>query len=576
MNLLYKIYNLIPNSHKKQLTALYLLLFVGMLLEMGGLGILIPAISVMVNDKIANEYPLIYNLFYDLGLNSRLQIIIGGITFLIAVFVFKTFFLIYLSWKQSKFSASLSATLSKNLFLGYLRKPYSYHLGENSSRLIRNVQSEVNFFASITQSVISLTTEISIVFSIAFVLFYTAPFAAACITIFFFMSAYLFQIITKNKLIKWGEQRQFHEGLTNLHLLQGLGGVKDVKLLGRENYFIEKFNVSNVVKSNISAKQITLQQIPRLYLELLAVLGLLGLVIIMTIQNLSFQNLISTLGVFIVAAFRMIPSINRILISFQSIKFAEPVVNVLHIEFEKIRIVEQKMENATNLPIDFNNQISISEISFNYPGSNQKVLDCVSFKIKKGSSIGFIGPSGSGKSTMVDIILGLLNPTKGTILVDNIDINSNIRSWQDKLGYVPQTIYLTDDTIRNNIAFGIAESNIVDVNVENAIKASQLDKFIESLPEGLNTIVGERGVKLSGGQRQRIGIARALYNNPLILLLDEATSSLDNDTEMRVMDAVNILKGKITLIIVAHRLTTVSKCDSVFMFSDGKIVNNYL
>ena len=566
-----KINYLLPTIFKKKLVYLYLLLIVGMILEMLGLGILIPAIGFIADSKISSKYPQLLLYANEIGLTSKLRLVTAGIFLLVIFFILKALFLIFLSWIQSRFSAMLSASLSEKLFLGYLRKPYDFHLQNNTSQLIRNIQSEVSFFSSITQSFISLTSEISIILSISFVLFYVTPLGASVITFFFILSAYLFQIVTKKKLLFWGEQRQIHEGKINLHLLQGLGGVKDVKLLGREDFFLNKFNDSNIYKSDLSTKQFTLQQIPRLYLELLAVIGLLGLVLIMTLQNSNMQNLMSTLGIFVVAAFRMIPSINRIMVSLQSIRFAQPVVDNLFQEFKKINEYEEFNNSEVSDLFNFKSNIKIQDLEYKYPSSNDNVLKSISFQLKYGEAVGFIGTSGSGKSTMADLILGLLKPTNGKILVDGVDIHTNIRAWQNKIGYVPQTIYLTDDTLRRNIAFGIADIEINENAVINAIKSAQLDGFINGLPEGLDTIVGERGVRLSGGQRQRIGIARALYSNPEILVLDEATSSLDSATENKIMKSVNNLKGKITLIIVAHRISTLSQCDRVYKFEKCNI-----
>ena len=544
MSLYNKINYLLPQSFKKKLIYLYLLLIIGMILEMLGLGILIPAIGIMADNEIGSNYPIILSISHKLGFTTKVSLIVGGMSFLILFFVFKALFLIFLSWKQSQFSARLSAFLSEKLFLGYLKKPYAFHLQNNSSKLIRNIQSEISFFSSITQSVIGLTSEVSIIISITFVLFYVTPLGATVVTLFFVISAYLFQILTKKKLLFWGEQRQIHEAKINLHLLQGLGGVKDVKLLGREDFFLYKFNDSNLYKSHLSTKQFTLQQIPRLYLELLAVIGLLGLVIIMTLQNSSIQNLMSTLGIFVVAAFRMIPSINRIMVSLQSIRFAQPVVDNLFLEFQKIQEEYDLSSSSSNFPINFNSEILVDSVIYKYPNSNNIVLNSISLKINYGEAVGFIGSSGSGKSTMADLILGLLVPSQGKIYVDGVDIHSNIRAWQKKIGYVPQSIYLTDDTLRRNIAFGIPDTEIDENQIDSAIKSAQMESFIYNLPEGLNTVVGERGVRLSGGQRQRIGIARALYNNPEVLVLDEATSSLDNGTEEKIMDAVNVLKAR--------------------------------
>jgi ABC-type multidrug transport system fused ATPase/permease subunit len=543
---------------------------IGVLFEMIGLGALIPALGLMLNPEIINNYPYLGSFFAHLGNPSKLQIVLYGLILLILIYTIKASFLIYLSWRQSKFSADLSADLANQLFIGYLRLPYSFHLEKNSAELLRNIQSEVGQFTFISQSVIALSVEISIVIGVALMLIIVEPIGALIITTFLTLSVYIFHILTKKRLLSWGEQRQKHIGLANLHLLQGLGGVKDVKVLAREDHFLNEFRVHNYSNAKIQTKVSTLGLVPRLYLELLAVIGLVGLIIIMVIQKKPLELLLPTMGVFAAAAFRMIPSANRIMTSIQGIRYARPVVELLYYEIELIRSEISCVQTTDK--IEFKYKLELKDLSFKYFGADKKALDNISLTLLKGQTIGIIGPSGSGKSTLVDVILGLLNPVTGEVLSDEKNINTNIRSWQSQIGYVPQSIYLTDDTLRNNIAFGIPSNQINEASVLNALKAAQLEEFVKSLPRGLDTFVGERGVRLSGGQRQRIGIARALYNNPPFLLLDEATSALDNSTEGEVMAEVMSMKGKKTILIVAHRLTTVSKCDTIYRFSSGKII----
>ena len=309
-----------------------------------------------------------------------------------------------------------------------------------------------------------------------------------------------------------------------------------------------------------------MQQLPRLWLELLAIAALAVLLISMTMQGKPMIAVLPTLALFAAASFRLMPSANRILSGIQQLRFGLPVVDMLHHELT----LANEAPDAKAKPISFENTLALKCVSYTYPTANKQALNNVDLTISKGDMIGFIGESGSGKSTLIDIVLGLLSPDEGFVVVDGVDVQSNLRGWQDQIGYVPQNIYLTDDTLRRNVAFGLSEEDIDNNAVERALQAAQLQNFVDTLPQGVNTVVGERGVRLSGGQRQRIGIARALYHDPAVLVLDEATSALDNETEAEVMDAVISMHGKKTILIIAHRLTTIQRCTNLYQIKHGR------
>ena len=566
-----KLHYLLSSAQKRQLLILSVLLLIGMFFEMGGLGILIPTLGLMLNSDIGKEYPKLKPLLNELNNPTQIQLVFWGMSILVFVYIIKAIFLVFLSWRQSKFSSELSADLSQNLFMGYMRQPYTFHLQRNSAELLRNIQIEINQFTAVSTAVVNLTLELCVIFGVVFILILVEPLGALVVTMFLGVSAFGFHLLTKNRLLSWGKNRQAYQGLANQHLLQGLGGVKDVKLLGRENYFFEEYTIQNQKYAKIMAKVTTLTLLPRTYLELLAVIGLSGLIVLMIVQNKPLDLLLPTLGVFVAAAFRMIPSVNRIMNSIQTIRYSLPVLDVLYDEFQSINNSEKYLQKKEK--INFKNDLNLSDLSFNYYNIEYMALDNININIKKGGSVGFIGPSGSGKSTLVDVILGLLIPDQGTVEVDGQDIKYNLRAWQDQIGYVPQSIYLTDDSLKRNVAFGI-DTELIDYDaIKRAIKAAQLDEFVDSLQDGLDTFVGERGIRLSGGQRQRIGIARALYHDPAVLVLDEASSALDSETEKEVMEAVTALQGEITIIIVAHRFSTVSKCDRIYKLEKGKVVN---
>ena len=564
---------LLSRNQKKQLRLLSFLLLVGIFFEMLSLGVLIPALGLILSPDIGSSYPALEPYLVPLKNIPNINFAFYGMGFLVFVYFIKALFLIYVSWKQSQFSSYLSADLSRQLFFGYICQPYDFHLQRNSAHLLRNVQGEVDQFTAVSQAAINLSIEISAIIGVTSMLFLVEPLGAIVVLSFLALSSFIFYTLIKNKLLNWGKRRLFHDEQITQHLVQGLGSVKDVKVLGREKYFLNKFDEHNNDKAKILARQSTVLQIPRLYLELLAVIGLAGLLIMMLFQNKPLVYLIPTVGVFVAAAFRMIPSVNRIMSSIQSIRYSGPVIDRLFNEFKMIRSLETKLEEEPEFEkVIFNSNFEVKSLNFSYLDAQKKILDDLSIMFNKGETIGFIGPSGSGKSTLIDIILGVLIPDSGTILADNHPIETSKRGWQSQIGYVPQTIFLTDDSIRRNIAFGIPDDEINGDDVSRALKAAQLDEYVSSLPSGLESMVGERGVRLSGGQRQRIGIARALYHDPAILILDEATSALDSATETEVMKAVDTLHGTKTILIIAHRLSTLQNCDKIFQLDSGKII----
>lgn len=566
----HKIWRLLTSAEQRSAVVLLVLMFIGMVLETLGVGLVIPAIALLTQSNFARNYPALQSVLQALGNPSQQTLVIGGMLVLVGVYLIKALFLALLAWQQTRFAFGVQVQLSQRLFTTYLRQPYMFHLQRNSAQLIRNVITEVSLFTGngILPGLL-LITESLVLLGLCSLLLIVEPLGALIVLSVLGMAAWGFNRLTRTHIARWGEARQYHEGLRIQHLQQGLGGAKDVKLLGRETDFLEQYRVHNAEGARVGRLQLTLQQLPRLWLELLAVSGLAILVFSMLAQGRALEAVLPTLGMFAAAAFRLMPSVNRVLGSVQSLRYTLPVIDLLHTE---INLVTPE-DTSTHSPVTpFQATLKLSQITYAYPGTTQPALKNVSLTIQRGESVGFIGTSGAGKSTIVDILLGLLTPDTGEVRVDGKDIQVNLRNWQDQIGYVPQSIFLTDDTLRRNVAFGLPNEQIDDAAVQHAIQAAQLEDFVANLPDGLETLVGERGIRLSGGQRQRIGIARALYHDPAVLVLDEATSSLDTATEDDVMQAVRALHGTKTIIIIAHRLSTVAHCNRLYRLHRGRVV----
>lgn len=546
------------------------LMIVGMILEMAGVGLVVPALVLMTRADITATHPWIQSLLQSLGNPSREQLVLFGMLALVGVYALKTTFLAYMTARQMRFVYGAQADVSYRLFSSYLRQPYAFHLRRNSAQLIGNAVNEVQVFCHVMLlSGLQLVTESFVLFGIAAVLIALEPLGALIIVGTVGVLALGFHFATRRAVLRWGEARQLHEGRRIQHLQQGLGGVKDVLLLGREREFLEQYRIDNVGSARVSQRQQTLFQMPRLGLELIAVIGLAVLVWVMLSRGRSVDAIIPTLGLFAAAGFRIMPSLNRVINSTQNVRYALPVISTLH---EELQLPGQPI--VTNAPrVKFAEHIRFNGVCYTHPGAARPALNDINLSIAHGATVGFIGDSGAGKSTLVDVLLGLLTPDAGQVEVDGRDVAGNRRGWQQNIGYVPQSIFLTDDSLRRNIAFGVPAQDIDAGAVQRAIEAAQLDEFIATLPAGLDTMVGERGVRLSGGQLQRVGIARALYHDPPVLVLDEATSSLDALTERGVMEAVGALHGSKTIVIVAHRLSTLADCDWVYRLSGGRLVD---
>lgn len=565
-----KINNILNQNQKNRMFILFFMLIIGMIFEVLGIGLLLPIITSIINPEKIMGYTLINDLILFFNIKSELEFIKYLLLLLIIVFLIKSIYLLFLSYYQNNFISKLTVDTSDILFKNYLNKNYIFHLNKNSSELIKNFQVEITGFGNYLISFLQLITESVLAISVIFTLLYIELKATILVMLFFVILSFIFHQFAKKKSEKWGKLRAINDTDISKVIIEGLSGIKEILILGRKSFFLKKLIDLNKIKADLNVKSMTIRQVPRFYLELLSVISLVVFIYLLLLNNQELDSIIITVGVFVGATFRLLPSINRILSSLQNIKFYKSSLDIISFELGGAEKEIKNEELESNI-IYFNKSIELKNISFCYV-KNKSILDKINLKIDKGELVGIIGQSGAGKTTLINIIVGLLFQDSGKIFLDDKQLSkANINLWRNKIGYVPQDVYLTDDTIENNIAFGIEINKIDSKNIENAIQQSQLKTFIDQLPNGKNTIVGERGVQISGGQRQRIGIARALYNDAELLILDEATSALDVETESQFMESVLNLKGNKTVLIITHRLSTIENCDKIFKIEKGEL-----
>ena len=563
------IWSILLPRQRRAAVILFCLVLAGTALETFSIGLVVPALAFMTRGSEASS-PLVTRWLSWLGNPSSNQLILLVLLILLVVYTVKSMFLLFVAYWQARFVTATQASTSRRLFATYLAQPWTFHLQRHSAELLRTI-NETAEFSHICNLFLMTVSEVLVLCGMVGLLLWFEPAGAIVVAGMLVAAAWLFNVIVRPRSRRWAQSQRHHAKMIIQHVQQGLGGAKDVKIRGCEQEFLSQFRHHTDGQARISALQSLVQQVPRLWFELLAVAALLLLTAVMVWQGTPSERLLPMLGLFATVAFRMLPSVNHVTGAINRLRYADTMLSHLRAE---LKLAESLPQAGPTTPLRFSDAVVLQDVSFSYPGSDETVLDGINIRIPHGASVGFVGGSGAGKSTLVDIILGLLPPATGKVLVDGTDIQSNLRGWQDTIGYVSQSIYLCDDSIRRNVAFGVPDKDIDDAAVQRALKAAQLDTFVNSLPKRANTLVGERGARLSGGQRQRIGIARALYHDPQVLVLDEATSALDTATEKGVMAAVNALHGTKTLIIVAHRLTTVSDCDTLYRLDKGRIVQS--
>ena len=535
-------------------------------LELLGIGLIMPVIALLSKPELIEQNKYLKAVYDYIAPDSYRQFLIILCVALIILYIVKNAFLAFQNYWQAHFIFKKGAELATKLFDNYVHAPYSFHLKNNSGTLM----GKVNLADALAQGLlipfmIILTESIVIAFILATLLLLT-PVVTLVLLVVVFIISMLIYFPLRGISSKLGLHYRDEQLAMNKYALQGLKAVKESKVRNVEDFFSNEYAIHrkkiNYVNANISF----MGNLPRFLVEGMIISIGLGVLLILVITDMSPGSIILTLSLLAASAIRIMPSLTRIQYNLSRIlNFSHSLVMI----FDDIANFETDEKKSSNIILEFHNAIKLQSLSFRYEDTEKDVIKDFFLEIKKDSSVAFIGPTGCGKTTLVDIILGLLKPRKGQVLVDGLDIESNLIAWQKKIGYVPQFIFLLDDTIKSNVAFGVPENKIDDDKVIECLKMAQIYDFVKELSGGINHIVGENGIQLSGGQRQRIGIARALYHNPEVLVLDEATSALDNETEKAFIDALNNLKGKLTIIMIAHRLTTVEKCDKVIDLSNN-------
>lgn len=571
-----KLNYIFTKKEKIRLAGVFLLILIGSFMELLGVSVFLPFIQVLMEpEMVQSEVSLrrIYEMFHFQSTDQFL-IALGGM--ICIVYILKNSYLIMMQNAMLKFSYKTRMQLATKLLSTYMAEPYTFHLNRNISELQRSLQYDTGQFMQLINASLQVLAEIAVVMCLGVYLFYTSPTISIVILGLIVVCVGFFTLLSRKYSRRIGKQNEAYNAQLYQWINQSLGGIKEVKVLNRESFFVDSYK--DVYKKLIKGAKNNemLATIPKYILETVCIVGMIIAVIVKLLWGRrDLTAFVVQMSAFAVASFRLLPSVGKINAYVNSIMYCRPALDLIYDDLKAIEdyVPEEQEEVKDKAEIwHLKEKIELQNISYTYDDADKEVLSNIELTIHKGETIALIGSSGAGKTTLADVFLGLLIPQKGHILVDGKNIYDHMDSWHHMLGYIPQSIYLSDDTIRNNVAFGIRDEDIDDAAVEEALKKAQLYDFVQTLDKGMNTFVGDRGVRLSGGQRQRIGIARALYFDPEILVLDEATSALDNETETAVMEAIESLKGLKTMVIIAHRLTTIRNADQIYEVTEGQAV----
>lgn len=584
VSFLRKIGYIFDRKQKMQLGILGVMIFIGGILETLGVGAMIPVVTALLDPDQLQEYidtyPFLQKICDVLSVENAGQLTMSLLILLIVIYIVKNLYILFLTYRQNTFITHNRNKMISRVMAEFLNRPYEQYLGADIPTVFRITDSDIPQTFNLMLAMLQLASEVVVSLLIFMVLLLQdVKMTLFILVIFGVMTLFILKVL-KPRLNKIGAQNQNIQSRIAKWRLQAIYGLKDVKVLNREEFFIRNYYESGKIGANVSRNYIVLNNVPRLLIETVFITSVLTFIAIYIKGGGDVASMMTTLATFGVAAMRVLPSVNRINTYITEIAYTQPSLDFVYENLQEgmktDAMLAELKANAQVEKLKLEDKIELKNISFHYPDAEKNIFTKADMVVPKGRSVGIIGASGAGKSTIVDVLLGLLHAQEGEITCDGVNIFKNYESWLAQIGYIPQAIYLVDESIRENIAFGIDADQISDERIWQVLEEAQLKEFVEELPDGLDTTIGDRGVRLSGGQRQRIGIARALYNDPEILVFDEATSALDNDTEAAVMEAVNSFHGKKTMVIIAHRLNTIEKCDIVYKVENEKLIETTL
>ncbi len=594
ITMLQKISYLFDRKQKMQFIGLGILILIGGLLETLGVSMMVPLVQGIMDPEALCQNEIVGKILrflhietVDMGqAGGGNRLIIFMLAALMILFVVKNVYLLFQTYVQNTFVTRNRNRMISRVMREFLNRPYEEYLGADIPTVFRLTDSDIPNAFQLILVLIQMITEIVVSAFLCVVLVVVSPVMTVFIVAIFLGMTLLLSKILKPHLNAIGRKNQEIQSRIAKWRIQSIYGLKDVKVLHREEFFVRNYYESGSIGANVARNYAVLNNLPRLLIEMIFIVSMLAFIMVYILGGGNINVLIPQLTAFAVAAVRIMPSANRINTYMSEIAYSQPCLDYLYENLNES--MKQDVNGSVtgygkDAPKETDKQrtvlrdkIVLDHITFAYPGTDKNIFTDAHMEVKRGQSVGIMGPSGAGKSTIVDILLGLLHAQKGSITWDGQNIFDDYEAWLSQIGYIPQSIYLVDESIRDNIAFGIDADKIDEKRIWEVLEEAQLKEFIEELPDGLDTTIGDRGVRISGGQRQRIGIARALYHDPEILVFDEATSALDNDTEKAVMDAVNSFHGKKTMVIIAHRLNTIAKCDVVYKVDGEKIVESSL